>query len=74
MNNENDKIMLKGTVPRAFRLHFFYQTTSPGPNRHAQEQFEFFPIFVELLVFVIGESFGCKAIFPNINHMSLYLK
>jgi hypothetical protein len=81
MNNENDKT--KGTVSRDFRLRFFLiiQLLLVQIGMH-RNNFEFFRIFVELFVFVIDspvmnppgsqlESLGSKAIFSNINHMSL---
>jgi hypothetical protein len=40
---------LKGTVSRDFSPLFFCQTTSPGPNRHAGNYFEFFRTFAEIL-------------------------
>ncbi len=45
--------LLKEQCHEIFRVRFFYQTPSPGPNRHAQDRFQIFRILVELFVFVI---------------------
>jgi hypothetical protein len=36
------RLVLKGQCHEIFCLQFFYHTTSPGPNRHEQNQFRIF--------------------------------
>jgi hypothetical protein len=44
----------KEQCQQIFRLQFVLgQTTSSGPNRHAQNDFKFLKIFIELFLFVI---------------------
>jgi hypothetical protein len=44
---------LKEQCHEIFRLRFFLSKNSPGLNRHAQNDFNFFRIFMKLFVFVI---------------------
>jgi hypothetical protein len=45
------KIVLKGKCHEIFRLRFFYQTTSTGPNEHVQREFLIFSNIREEICF-----------------------
>ncbi len=49
-------LVFKEQCHEILRICFFHQTTSPGPNRQAQERFQIFQIFAELFVFLINSS------------------
>jgi hypothetical protein len=44
---------LKGQCHEIFRLQFFHQTTTPGPNKIPRQDFEFIQIFVQLFILIV---------------------